>query len=61
MYSFHPFHGAVTPLANDARKHMLAVIEIHEIRQIMYLDPMNRPLFLHRLLQLFDLDRLLFE
>ena len=61
MYSVHVLHRAVTLLAGDAGQHMLAVIEIHEIRKIMYLDPRNGSVLLYSFLEFLDLDSLLFE
>src|SRR5215471_8216985 len=40
---------------------MLAVIEIHEIRKIMHLDPRDWTVLLHSFLEFLDLDSLLFE
>ena len=61
MHALHVLHRPVTLLAGDAGQHMLAVIEIHEIRKIMYLDPRDGSLLLYSFLEFFDLDSLLFE
>ena len=60
MYSVHVLHRAVTLLAGDAGNYMLAVIEVHEVRKIMYLDPRDRALLLHSFLEFLELDSLLF-
>jgi len=54
------FHRPVTLLAGDAGNYMLAVIEVHEVRKIMYLDPRDRALLLHSFLEFLELDSLLF-
>jgi len=54
-------HRPVTLLAGDTGKYMLAVIEIHEIRKIVYLDPRDGAALLHSFLEFLDLDSLLFE
>src|SRR5262249_30322234 len=51
----------MTFLAGDSGKHMLAVIEINKIRKVVNLHPLDRLLLLNRFLQLFNLDRLLFQ
>ena len=61
MHALHVLHRPVTLLAGDAGQHMLAVIEINEIRKIMYLDPRDGSLLLYSFLEFFDLDSLLFE
>ena len=61
FHPFHVFHSPMAPLASHTGKYMLAVIEVNEIGKVMYLDPPDRPAFLHSLFELLDLDSLLFE
>ena len=61
MYLLHVLYRPMTLLAGDAGKYMLAVIEIHEIWKIMYLDPRDGAVLLHGFFEFFNLDSLFFE
>ena len=61
FHAFHPLYGAMAALARDAGKHMLAVVEIHEIGKVMNLNPPDRPPLLYSFFQLFNLDGLFFK
>lgn len=41
-YALHRLHGSVTFLAFHARGNVRSMIEIHEVRQLMNLHPLNR-------------------
>src|SRR5262249_4343877 len=61
FYAMHRLDRPVAPLASDARKDMLAVIEVHKIGEVVDLDPSDRPLLLNSLLELLDFDGLLLQ
>jgi len=61
LHAIHLFDRPVATLAGDLGKHMLAVIEIHKVRKIMDLDPLDGALLLDCLQKLFDLGRLLLQ
>src|SRR5262249_15289859 len=61
FHAVHAFHGAMASLARDAGKHMLAVVEIHEIGKVMNLNPADRAPLLHSFFQLFNFDGLFFK
>jgi hypothetical protein len=57
----HSFDRPVTLLASYTGQYVLAMVEIDEVWEVVDLDPPDRPLLLHRLLQFFDFDGLLLE
>src|SRR5262245_6971327 len=53
--TIHLLDCAVTALTRDAGAHVAAVIEVDEIREVVHLDPLDRPLLQERFAQLLDL------
>src|SRR5580765_573717 len=60
-HSFHGLNRPMAALAGHSGNHVLAVIEVHKVRQVMHLDPADRPILLHSLFHLFNFDGLLFQ
>src|SRR5215467_9657394 len=56
FHAMHRLDRSVAPVASDAGKDMLAVIEVHKIGKVVDLDPSDGPLLLHSLLELLDFD-----
>ena len=57
-YSVHRLNSPMTPLAFEAREHVLAVVEVHEVGKLVHADPGNRTALENRLFELFNLNRL---
>lgn len=45
--SIHVLYRPMALLASNTREDVLAVIEVHEVREVMNLDPADRPPELH--------------
>ena len=61
MDPVHLFDRPVASLAGNTGKDMLAVIEVHEIRQVVDFDPVDGSPLLYALFEFLDVDRLLLK